>query len=86
MAVLPPGAVGVPLTVQFVLSVSPAAKLPDLIVHMYGPVPPVTGIVPVYGVFTVPEGRVPPTESAEEAIVILTGPVTVLTGFAESVA
>ena len=38
------GAVGVPVTLQ-PLSVRPAGKVPEVNVQVYGPLPPLTGIV-----------------------------------------
>src|ERR1700712_435158 len=59
VTVVVPGVVGVPLTTQPAPSVRPAGSVPALIVHTYGPVPPVTGMVPLYGVPAVPGGSVP---------------------------
>jgi hypothetical protein len=42
-----PVTVGVPEITHPAPSVSPAGNAPELIEHEYGPVPPVTGIVPV---------------------------------------
>lgn len=84
--VLVPGPVGVPVTVQSALRVRPAGRLPDVSLQVYGPVPPKTGTLPVYVDPVVPDGSVPPTDSVPEVIVMLSGPVTELAGFAESVA
>ena len=57
--VLVPGVVGVPLTAQPLPSMRPEGSAPPTMEQLYGPVPPVTPMVPVYGVLTVPLGRVP---------------------------
>ena len=84
-----PAAVGVPLTVQpFAPSVNPAGSVPPVIVQLYGAVPPLAPIVPVYGVPTVPSGRfvVVSINPPEGLIVRLTGPLALCCGFEESVA
>ena len=81
-----PAVVGVPLTVQPV-SVRPAGNVPLVIVQAYGETPPLTLIGAEYGTFTVPSGSVDVVSvSGAGAMVIVSGPVVVSTGFAESVA
>ena len=62
VAVMPtvvvPAMVGVPERTQPEPSVRPAGSVPEATVQLYGAVPPVTGMVPVYGVFTVAVGGV----------------------------
>src|ERR1700761_3809777 len=52
VTVVVPGVVGVPLITQPEM-VKPAGSVPAVIVQLYGPVPPVTPIGPVYGTPTV---------------------------------
>ena len=80
-----PAVVGVPLTTQLE-AVSPAGS-PAVTTQVYGPVPPVTPIVALYDVPTVPFGseeRVRVTLAG--STVRLTGPVTVSVVVLESVA
>ena len=44
-----PAAVGVPLTTQFAARVNPVGKDPAVLVQVYGALPPLTPIVPLYG-------------------------------------
>jgi hypothetical protein len=83
--VVVPGNVGVPLIVQFEI-VSPAGSVPAVITHVYGGVPPITPISPVYGTFTVPGGGEVIVSDPAGLIVILTGPVVEFLGLLESVA
>ena len=47
VTVVLPGVVGVPVIVQPAPSVNPAGSEPAVIAQLYGPVPPLTPIVPV---------------------------------------
>ena len=82
-----PAAVGVPLTMQ-PFSDRPAGRTPDVIVQAYGVVPPVMPIGSLYGMPTVPLGRLVNVSLTAPAAVIvrLSGPVTLCFGFDESVA
>ena len=85
--VVVPGVVGVPVIWQLLPSVSPAGRLPELSVQVYGPVPPLTGTAPVYGVPAVPlGGDATVSVAGADAIVMLTGRVVVFAGLEESVA
>lgn len=77
--VVVPAVVGVPVTVQFAFKVRPAGSaLVDE--HVYGPVPPLTPIGAVYGVLTVPFGRVP--LRVKEVVALPTVIVNVAVAFA----
>ena len=80
-------AVGVPLTVHPV-SVKPAGNVPAVIVQVYGDVPPVTSIVPLYGVPTTPFGRVGDASVRPPPLVVmvtLSGPLVFPCGLELSV-
>jgi hypothetical protein len=82
-----PAAVGVPLTVHPV-SVRPAGNVPAVIVQAYGVVPPVTSIVPLYGVPTTPFGSVGDASVRPPPLVVmvtLSGPLVFPCGFELSV-
>ena len=84
-----PACVGVPLTVQpRGVSANPAGRTPDVIVQVYGVVPPVMPIGWLYGTPTVPLGRVVNVSlTAPFAVMVtLNGPVTLCCGFDASVA
>ncbi len=51
-----PAAVGVPEITPEVESVNPAGRVPELIVHVYGVIPPVAVRVALYGVPTTTDG------------------------------
>lgn len=79
--------VGVPVMTHAAPSVSPAGKVPAVMVQLYGAAPPETPMVPVYGTLTVAAGgllRV--SVGAAGRIVSPTGPVVDSTGLLESVA
>jgi hypothetical protein len=81
-----PATVGVPLTVHPV-NVKPAGNVPAVIVQLYGDVPPVMSIVPLYGVPTTPFGRVGDASVRPPLAVIvkLSGPLVFPCGFELSV-
>jgi hypothetical protein len=82
-----PGVVGVPvMTHPALVSVRPPGIVP-VSVQVYGPVPPVTPIGPVYGVPTVAGGgEVMVSVDVAALITRETGPVVVSAGLLESVA
>ena len=87
LTVLLPAVVDVPVIVQFAPRLRPAGKVPPASEQMYGPVPPLTPMVPVYGAPTVAVGggarvRVEPPGLT----VSVTGCVWVRVGVLESVA
>ena len=82
-----PATVGVPLTRQLAPRVRPVGRAPEVMVHEYGEVPPVTPMVELYGVPTVPAGSAPVLILSPAGLMISeTGPVVVSTGLLLSVA
>jgi hypothetical protein len=85
--VVVPEAVGVPLSEQLAFSVRPAGGVPPSKAQVYGPVPPFTAMLPIYGVPTVPAGGdVIVSVIVAALMVIVTGLVLELAGELESVA
>jgi len=81
-----PATVGVPLTVHPV-SANPIGSTPVVTAQLYGPVPPLTPIVPVYGVPTVPFGRLTEVRVSYPGVTIvrLNVPLTLSCGLELSV-
>jgi hypothetical protein len=84
--VVEPAVVGGPVLAWLVIT-SPAGGVPETTVQVYGPVPPPTPIVPMYGVPTVAGGGdVSVSIPAAGLITNVTGPVVVFCGLLVSVA
>jgi hypothetical protein len=80
-----PAVVGVPLTPQFAPNDNPEGRAPLVMLHVYGPVPPLTGMFPLYATFTVPEGGLPIVRvGAAAEMVMLSNPDVVWAGLPES--
>lgn len=85
-----PAVVGMPVTAQFAPIDRPAGSVPDVMVQVYGDVPPLTPTVAEYAVPTVPFGRLPVvmvTEVVPDATVIVNAlvPVALFASFAWAV-
>jgi len=82
-----PAVCGVPVMLQSAFSVRPAGMEPEATVQWYGPVPPVTGIEPVYGTPTVAAGGDAMVSTAEAGLMTMViGPEPEIDGLLASVA
>lgn len=85
--VVEPVTAGVPVSEQFDPSVRPLGSVPEFKVQVYGAVPPVTGMVPTYGVLTVAAAGDPTASVAVGAFTVTeTVAAVLLVGLLESVA
>jgi hypothetical protein len=81
-----PGVVGVPVSEQLAFNVRPAGRFPLMSEQVYGPLPPVTPMLPVYGVPAVPAGGELSVRVTDAGLMVIdSGPVVVFDGLAESV-
>jgi hypothetical protein len=76
-----PATSGIPLTRQLGPIKRPLGRVPEVTAQLYGPVPPLTPMVELYGTLTVPLGSAPVVRDRAEAVMVSeTVPVTVSAG------